>query len=217
MNLNLTSVRVAAGCCLALLTSPVVAQDKERGFYFDANVGVALAEDVELKSFIVPTRGVDLELDPGPRLSVAGGYNFCSYFGLQAETGFIFNEIDGSDGDAVLSHVPLLLDAVFRYDKPNSRFVPYIGAGAGGDFSSISFDDARFGGGWVDGSDSSLVFAWQVFAGLRFKLNDRMSIGGGYKYFDADGAEWDVEHTSGDIETDRAKVHSVMFDFNMKF
>jgi opacity protein-like surface antigen len=214
MNLNLSTVRVAAGCCFALLTLPAVAQD--RGFYFNADAGVALADDVSVESFL-GARGGDLELDPGMRLSVAGGYNFCEYFGLQAETGFIFNSIDGSDGDAALSHVPLLLDAVFRYDKPNSRWVPFVGAGLGGDLSVISFDQVHYGGGVLDGSDSSLVFAWQLFGGVRFKLNDRMSLGGGYKFYSADGAEWNVEHTSRDIETDTARVHSILVDFNMKF
>lgn len=215
MNLNLSSVRVAAGCCLALLIVPAFAQD--RGFYFNGSVGPALAEDVSLRSFVVPTPGRKLDLDPGARLSVAGGYNFCEYFGTELQTGFIFNNVDGLSGDAALSHVPVLGNAVLRYDKPDLKWVPYAGAGAGGDFSVIALDDVRFPGGVVDGSDASFVFAWQVFAGARYKLNEKMSLGGGYKYFTADGADWNVRRTAGDIETGRARVHSVSVDFTMKF
>lgn len=198
-------------CCTALLGLPQLGQSQN--FYLDANAGVALADDVDLRRFLVPTRGTELELDPGARLSVAGGYNFCPTFGVQLETGFIHNSVDGSDGDMSLGHVPLLADVVFRYDQPDSKWVPYAGAGAGGDLSIISLDHV----GGVDGSDSDLVFAWQLFAGLRYKLNDNMSIGGGYKFYSANGATWDVEDSSGDIRTGRAQVHSIGIDFNIKF
>jgi opacity protein-like surface antigen len=192
-----------------------------QNFYLDAHAGVSIADDVSLRRFLVPTPGAELELDPGPRLSVAGGYNFCEYFGVQLETGFIYNNIKnlgGGDDDAGLAHVPLLADAVLRYDKPNCNWVPYAGAGLGGDLSVIAFDDVRApNGAVVDGSDSSLVFAWQAFAGLRYKINPNMSIGGGYKFYSAGGASWDVRRSSGDIKTGTARVHSFGVDFNMKF
>ena len=210
---------VAAGSlAIAVSTQPGHSQN----FYFDADMGVALADDVNLRQFVVPTPGVKLELDPGVRLSVAGGYNFNDFVGVQLETGIIHNEIDGTTSggniDASIGHVPMLVDIVFRYDRPDSRWVPYIGAGAGGDASLIQIDDVMAPNGTlVDGEESTVVFAWQLFAGVRYKLNDMMSIGAGYKFYSAEGASWDVEGTGGEIETDTAEVHSFGVTFNMKF
>jgi len=207
---------LASGCCLGLLAMPQVG--RSQNFYFDAGAGVSLADDLKVSRFVVPTPGTKLEMDPGPRLSVAGGYHFNDYIGVQLETGFIVNEVNDSDGDLTISHVPMLADVVLRYDKPDCKWVPYVGAGVGGAASIITLDHVRDpNGDVVDGTGSTVVFAWQVFAGVRFKLNDQMSIGGGYKFFSADGASWDVEHTSGDIKTGTAQVHSVGVDFTMKF
>ncbi len=193
-----------------------------QGFYLNADLGPSLAEDVSIRRFIIPTPGTKFELDPGIRLGVAGGYNFNEYVGVQLETGLIHNEVKevnhGGSIDASLGHVPMLADVVFRYDRPNCRWVPYIGAGAGGDVSVIDLDQVWApNGSLVDGSGSSLVFAWQVFGGVRYKLNDHMSIGGGYRFFSANGASWDVSHSSGDIKSDTARVHSFGVDFNMTF
>lgn len=216
MKHTIRTLGLVGTCCTALLGLPQLGQSQN--FYVDANAGVALADDVDLRQFLVSTRGTELDLDPGARLSVAGGYNFCPTFGIQLETGFIHNSVDGSDGDMSFGHVPLLADVVFRYDQPDCKWVPYAGAGAGGDLSIISLDHVRApNGAVVDGSDSDIVFAWQLFAGLRYKINDKMSVGGGYKFYSANGARWDVEDSFGDIRTGRAQVHSIGVDFNFKF
>ena len=212
-------VLAAAGSlAIAILTQPGFSQ----GFYIDADLGVALADDVKLREFVVATPGLKLELDPGVHLSFAGGYNFNEFFGLELESGLIHNEVDGISGggdiDASIGHVPMLANVVFRYDKRDFNWIPYAGAGAGGDFSVFQLDDIRAPYGTVvDGEGSTLVFAWQLFAGVRYKLNEFMSIGAGYKFFSSEGASWDVSHTSGDIEADTAYVHSIGVTFNMKF
>ena len=220
MNKNVRSLLLVAAGSLAIAVS--TQSGHSQNFYFDADMGVALADDVKLRQFVVPTPGIDLELDPGVRLSVAGGYNFNDFVGVQLETGIIHNEIDGTTSggniDASIGHVPMLVDVVFRYDRPESRWVPYAGAGAGGDASLIQVDDVFAPNGTlVDGEESTVVFAWQLFAGVRYKINDMMSIGAGYKFYSAEGASWDVEGTGGEIETDSAQVHSIGVTFNMKF
>jgi opacity protein-like surface antigen len=203
-------------CCLGLVALSEVA--RSQGIYFNANAGAAFAEDVDVHRFVSPTPNRKFELNTGGRLSVAGGYNFNEFLGAQLETGFIYNEVKGSHGDAVLSHVPMLASIVLRCDKTDCKFVPYLGAGAGGDVSIISLDRVREpGGGVVDGSAGDVVFAWQAFAGLRYKFTDKMSIGGGYKFYSAEGATWDIRHTSGDIKTGTAHIHSVVVDFTIQF
>jgi opacity protein-like surface antigen len=221
MKTIIRSFAVVAGCCLGLLALPRVTV--AQGWYLNADAGVAIANDVKVSHFITPTPGMKFELDPGPRLDIAGGYNFNDFLGVQLETGFIVNNVNGlstgGDIDAVVSHVPLLVDFVIRYDKPDCKFVPFVGIGCGGDISSFTVDHALAAGGTtiVDGSASTAVFAWQAFAGARYKLNEKMSIGGAYRYFSANGATWDVDNSSGDIKSGAAQVHSIVVDFTIKF
>ena len=212
--MNWRAVIIACGLGLAGLCTSQGAQ----GFYANANLGLALAQDVDLDEFIVRTPGAELELNPGMRFSAGGGFYFNDWVSLGLETGFIFNEIDGSDHDAYLSHVPLLANIILRYDKPNFSLVPYVGAAIGGDLSVISLNDVRApNGALVDGSDSDLVFAWQLFAGIRYKLTPQMSIGGGYKFYATESAKWNVENSAGDIEVGRSYIHSFGVDFTFKF
>jgi opacity protein-like surface antigen len=220
MKQTIRSLVLVGSCGFGLLGLAGAA--RSQNFYFNADAGVALADKVKLRQFLTPTPGAKIELDPGVRISAAGGYNVNSFFAVQAETGIIYNNIDGVTGggniDGSLAHVPLLVDAVLRYDKPDCKWVPYIGAGAGGDVSMIALDHVRApSGAVVDGTGSSLVFAWQGFAGARYKFADKMSIGGAYKFFWADGASWDVRRTSGEIRSGSAQVHSFVVDFNMSF
>lgn len=217
MKTPLRSLALVGGCCLGLLVLPQ--SGRSQGFYLNANAGVSLAEDVKISQFITPTPGAKFKLEAGPQFGVAGGYNFNDYVGAQLESGFIFNTVENSgSADAALSHVPMLVDVVLRYDKPDCKWVPYLGAGAGGDVSIITLDYVTApGGAVVDGSGSAVVFAWQAFAGLRYRINPAMSVGAGYKYFSANGATWDVEHTAGDIKSGSAQVHSFGVDFSWKF
>ena len=215
-------------CSLGFLTVATLAfvslSDSVRGqgFYAGGQAGISIAEDVRIDRFIVPTPGAKFELNPGGRLSVFGGYNLNDFVGGQIETGFIYNDIDQVKGsgniDGALMHVPLLADLVLRYDRSDSPWVPYAGIGAGGDISEIWLDNVRAPNGtFVDGTGADIVFAWQAFAGLRYKFAENMSLGAGYKFFWADGASWDVEHTPRDINSDSASVHSILFDFTWTF
>jgi opacity protein-like surface antigen len=194
-----------------LLTGLVQGQEG----YFNAEIGAALADDVDLQRFLVPVSG-KLEFDTGVRFGAAGGYNFNQYLGAELETGFIYNSIKRVD--ASLSHVPMMVNVVLRYDQPRSKWVPYVGAGAGGDLSILSLNYVTAPNNFVlDGTDTTVVFAWQAFAGVRYKLDQKMSIGAGYKYYAADRASWDVEGFGDQIKFGRANVHNFMVEFNLKF
>jgi opacity protein-like surface antigen len=214
------TLALVSGCGLGWLAMPHMAQGQN--FYVTADAGPAFAEDVKLDRFLVRTPGAEIRLNPGARLGLAGGYAFNDFFAVQLETGLIVNDVKSMNGDnrvdAALLHSPLLVDAVLRYDQPDFKWVPFLGAGAGGDISVLAIDHERApNGAVVDGSGSEAVFAWQAFAGLRYKFNDRMSIGGVYKYFSSGRANWDVEDSSGDIRAGSQQIHSVGVDFTIKF
>jgi hypothetical protein len=215
MKTHIRSLALVVGCCLGWLGLPQ--SGCSQGFYFDAHAGASIAEDVKINHFLVPTPGAKLKLDVGPQVRVAGGYHFNDYVGVQLESGFIYNQAQNLP-DSSLSHIPMLFDVVLRYDQPDCRWVPYAGAGAGADLSILTLDHVSAPtGAVIDGQESSIVFAWQAFAGLRFKFTPTMSIGAGYKYYSADGGNWDVTHPGGRIDFGTARVHSVGLDFTLKF
>jgi opacity protein-like surface antigen len=85
-------------------------------------------------------------------------------------------------------------------------------------FNVIWLDNDSLGNGSrVDGSAGDAVFAWQVYGGFRFKINDSMSAGVVYKYLDTQASEWDVDNTSQDIRFGKVHVHSISATFSMSF
>ncbi len=186
-----------------------------QGFQISAHGGGAFAEDVKVERFLVPV-GRNAKLEPGGRIGVTAGYNFTKMFGVEVETGLIANEF--KDMDASLAHVPMLANFVVRYEAAGSKWTPYAGAGAGGDVSILAIDNQRApNGARVDGTGGDVVFAWQAFAGVRYKYNEKCSVGAAYRFYSAEAAEWKVENSPGTIQTGRALVHSVNVDFTVSF
>jgi opacity protein-like surface antigen len=187
--------------------------------YVRGDVGLAITDDMDTKFF--PGAGsVSLDLDPGMRFSVAGGALFGGFFGLEAETGFIFNDIDNirgfTDVDGWVSQVPFLVNAFFQY-KNKTGFTPFGGAGVGGAWVGLFLDDATSPTVRLDGEDADFVFAWQAFAGVKFELNDNLSVGLIYKYLWTDDGHWDVEDTGQDIHFDGTHTHSFSAVVNYSF
>src|ERR1043165_3705535 len=212
---------VLMSCVLGVLAGTSSAFSQTGG-YFHAGAGVAIADKVDLKTFFDPTPGSRIEFDPGFRLSVAGGYNFCPFMGVELETGVIYNSFKNVEGigdmDASLSHVPMMANLVLKYDQPNCPVIPYIGAGAGGDFSVVYLNQVNTESVFADGwADTSLNFAWQAFGGVRYKLTDHMSIGGAYKYYSVHRANYDFAGVRDAIQLGKANTHSFLVDFSIAF
>lgn len=224
MKLGLTTT--AAICGGLALLSTCSAQAQWDRFYIKADAGGNYTRDTDLKEFfgepLAP--GTKIKFNPGGRFAIAGGYRFTDWFAGEVETGVMPNSIDSITGassvDAVFSNVPLLVNA--RIQLPTWYSVaPYIGGGAGASFPVIDSDHIDIGGTSMHGSDADAVFAYQGFAGLRFKLNDRMGLSLEYHYFHADGAEWKAESAFG-TATDRMRfgsteTHAVSIAFDFHF
>ena len=213
MKRDIRTWAIAGAACVSLLPGTGYTQD--HGFYMIAGAGVALADQVKLKYFFGPTGGTRLDFDTGARFDISGGYNFTPFIGIEAETGWVYNSFKNLD--ASLSHAPMMANVVVRYDQPDCRWVPYAGVGAGGDVSVITLDHAQGNGVIAAGSDATFQFAWQAFAGVRYRFHPHMSIGAGYKYYSVDAASWDFANYNNSIRIGRANVHSILVEFNWKF
>ena len=135
--------------------------------------------------------------------------------GWGGEFGVISHTIKGAE--ASFAHFPLMANVEFQI--PNrSPIVPFLGGGPGVSITAIAFDDDNLNGGdFVDGSSSDAVFVWQAYAGLRYKINDRISVGAIYKYFAAGATSWDVRRNSSDIRFGRTHTHAISASFSMDF
>lgn len=211
---------IPAVCGLALLAAAAHAEN-HRGFYATADLGIAWTPDVELKEYFGPVApGTELKFDPGVRFGAAGGYRFCDWFSAEIQTGVMsssIRSISGADDvDAVFSNIPLLANVRFEFPS-KCPITPYIGVGAGLSISAISIDEIDLDGTEVEGSDATAVFACQGFAGLRYDLNDRMSLGLEYRYFRTTDPSWDGDDLPGELRFSEVETHAVSFVFQYRF
>jgi len=197
--------------------------DRAQGLYFRGGIGPEIAHRTDVKEFFGPSSGNRVEYDAGLRISAAGGYQFCSYFSAEVESGILYNSIKSITGspstDASVANVPLLANAVFHIPL-ESNFVPYCGFGFGGSTSVLNIDHATIAGRPLEGDDADFVWAAQAFAGFRYEFNDRMGVGFGYKFLATGQPSWDVfsfTAGSGQIRFDNARTHSFLAEFTWKF
>lgn len=205
--MNLQHPRASLGRACALLAFGLAgsapAADRDMGLYLSFDAGPNWAQSVGATSGGFSGTA---DLDVGGRFGMAVGYNFHRNFGVEFETGWAWN--DFKDSAYSLTQVPFLVNGVFRY--PNrTGFEPYVGAGVGGVIGTFGVDDC------CGDYDSDFVFGWQGTAGVRYRLNDNMSLGLGYKYLGTASTDFNVYGIRTELDT--LHNHSVGVVFNMKF
>ena len=130
----------------------------DRGWYINGGAG--------LNHLDVPWG----EADVGPHLVVNGGYQFNRKFALELDSGYI-NTTFSSDSRRAggVKQIPLVVNGVYSFSSL-SRFEPFAGVGTGA--MIVGYHDD-----W--GADICLTFK----GGMRYGINDHMSIGADYTYY----------------------------------
>ncbi len=195
------------------------------GPVFHVGIGPSFFQDGRLTQY-GPSVSGPVDYDTGLAVDAAFGWAFNKYAALDFETGFIGAKINNVPGyisdNSRLYNVPFLVNFTLSYPIPRTILVPYIGAGVGG--ADVVFDTDQFGpssSDYVFGSENDVVFAGQVFAGLRFQLNPNISLDLGYKYFATGDPTFSYpnEHSPGnfDVGFRGARTHSILFALVWKF
>lgn len=194
------------------------------GPYIRAAIGPSLYEDAQIKSF-AGSPGGEVEYTAGFSLFGAIGYGFNDYIAADFEAGISGVLLDGAQGfnvhDSTLFNAPFLFNLTFSLPLADGNVVPYVGGGAGG--SVVTFDADAFGNGSVTlyNADSDVVFAWQIFAGLKFIVTDNIWLGFGYKYLVTEDPDFNypISGGPGDIIFSLEGIHShnLLFTFNWEF
>jgi opacity protein-like surface antigen len=204
---------------------PGAAQDYWNRFYVKGDLGGNWTESTELKEFFGPvTPGSKVKFDPGVRFGVAAGFRVTDWFSAEAETGVMANNIRSiTDADrvrAVFSNVPFMLNVRFQCPK-DYCIQPYIGGGIGVSASVLDADRIELNGTRMDGAASDAVFAYQGFAGIRYRINERMGVSLEYHYFGATEPEFEADISFGTASDTarfgRTETHAVSVAFDYKF
>ena len=217
----LASALGVLGLCCTSKTS-----GQEIGWYVKADAGGNITQNTDLKEFFGPVEpGTRVKFDPGYRFGLGGGYQLTEWFAAEAEVGFMGNRITSITGasevhDTWFMNVPFLVNAKLQW--PNrSLITPYIGGGVGFSEAILDVGNITINDTTLHGDNADTVFAYQAFAGLRYRFNDRMGLSLEYRYFAADGAEWRSDSAFG-TATDRmrfgnTRTHAISVAFDFRF
>jgi opacity protein-like surface antigen len=192
---------------------------------FRLGVGPSFFQDGRLTQYGTSVSS-PVDFDTGLAFDAGLGWAFNKYAAVDFETGFIGAEINNVPGyisdNSRIYNVPFLVNATLSYPIPRTNIIPYIGAGVGG--ADVVFDTDQFGPSstdFVSGSADDVVFAGQIFAGVRFQLTRHMALDLGYKYFATGNPTFSGpnDNTPGnfDVSFKGARTHSVLFGLTFDF
>ncbi len=133
------------------------------------------------------------------------GYAFGNNFRLEGEIAHRRNELRAGDtgafdtGDA--SAWSAMANLYYDFNR-GGQLEPYIGLGVGAARITVNGTDNIPPPYFVDGEDT--VFAYQAMVGFAVGLGEQWDVDVGYRYFKADGAEYDslqpVTRFAGDMD-----------------
>ena len=163
------------------------------------------------------------EYEAGFVFNGAIGMDLNNGFRLEAEATYAINDLKtvngtvnavvvntGSVGGDVTS---LAFMANVAFDLPNdSRFTPYIFGGAG--LTGIFLNEVQALGA-ITADDSDWVFALQGGVGFTVEIDQRLSLEGMYKYFEANQPEFN--DSSGNPFASEYASHQLMLGARYKF
>ena len=217
---------LAGGLSVSAAAQPVYITENIDGgpWYFRGGAGPDWMQNsrLSLDSTMPDAR---VKFDTGARVDLAGGYMFNPYFGLEGQTGFIYNRVSEIEASpytrADFVQVPLMVNAVFQLPN-DSRLTPFIGGGAGATVDNLNIDDATVQGAYLHGSDSVGVFAYQAFGGVRFALQPRIDLSLAYEFLGSKSPEWDVRGGDfagmpGTLKLHNPETHAVMMAVVVRF
>lgn len=203
---NIKTITILLFVLSSEFTSANASEDK---FYVQFNGGAAFAqpfsESREISLCIFPSCGIysstlKEKYDTGFAASVALGYHITDAFRLEGEAMYQSNDLHNLNisetfQDSTFNfsrnlkgereRTAFLLNAYYDF-KNSSDFTPFVTAGVGGYHLRIKSSRFNFG---RPSRDNDLDFAWQVGAGVNYRMNDRISFDLKYRYFSGSDAE----------------------------
>ena len=204
---------------LALSASAVADAISTEKFYFDCEAGVALPESMS------GNNGVKVNLNPGPQVDVAFGYQLARSWSLELQSGWIDNSSkhlssifyavpSGPFGTIAvkpvfhqdLETIPILANIIYTLPL-KGPFKFYVGTGFGAVFSEFNVRSIL-----GDNGRSDVTFGYQETAGVKYRLSNHWNVGLNYKYLGT------TDHALFyGSKSDGTMIHSLMAAVTYKF
>jgi len=177
---------------LLLTAAPAWAQQA----YLSGNIGFGIRPDADIST------GEQFQNDPAFVINGAIGVELNPTIRIEGEIGLHTNtaDISGFADEFTFGIVSFMGNGYF--DIPtNSPLRPYVGGGLG--FAVVNLEDDFFG---LTESDSDLVAAFQLMAGVGYDISPKATLTFGYRYFTTSdptfvlsGFSFETEITSHDF------------------
>lgn len=198
---------LVVGVLVLLFAAQAWAQVQPQGLYVSGNIGFGIRPNAD----IAGPSGNQFDNDPAFVINGAVGVELNPMIRVEGEIGWHFNNADvaGFARDFSFGAISFMGNGYF--DIPtNSPIRPYVGAGLG--FALVGVEEDVFG---VTDSDSDLVGAFQLMAGLGFDINPRTTLTFGYRYFTTTDPTFRLA-VSGPFETEYTS-HDFLFGARFRF
>ncbi|NDE84581.1 MAG: hypothetical protein EB056_00875 [Verrucomicrobia bacterium] len=135
----------------------------------------------------------EIAFSTGYRQDVDAGVWLTDWFGLAIETGFALNAIRGNTQGMTVSSstywsVPIMAQLCFQYPN-DSGFLPYLNLGFGGGWNYFKIGNISYNGPNsqnytpLSGSGNDMDTAYQITAGVRYRLYEQLSLTLAYKFY----------------------------------
>ena len=188
-----------AAASVALLAVPTLASASDAGWYVRGNVGYGVITDVDLTGDLVG----DVEGEGNAAASLGVGYEFGNNWRLELDATQLWNDM-GAISQASNTYGKMrittgMLNAIYDFSDFGA-WQPYIGAGIGLARANLSAQASSFPGFLVGDppvnnptcpntnvctfSDVDNGVAWQLLAGLGYKITDNLTWDTQYRYLD---------------------------------
>jgi opacity protein-like surface antigen len=177
-----------AALALASISTPAAASSNPYGLYVRVDTGASFStsggQDLSNTDFgtsAIVGAGVGMRINDHFRVDGTLGYRGWYH---PSYSGVVLGQNASAKAD--VKSLDALMNIYFDIIKLD-RFTPYVGAGAGASYNSVSNFDVSVNGqqiGSITNNDQT-SFAWQVMAGTNVTITPNLALDLSYHYFDA--------------------------------
>ena len=192
---NLTSAPLEDGWPGKLLETPIPAsQMEEEMFFARTELGVRFMSSLSLVNISGPQPNIgnytqkQFAFGTGYRQDFDVGVQLIDWFGLSFTSGYALNSVRGNTegmtvSDGTFWTFPFMAQLCFQYPN-DSGWIPYLNFGFGGAVTVLKLGQVTYANSpSISGTGNCVTNAYQIAAGVRYRLYEDLSITLGYKFY----------------------------------
>jgi opacity protein-like surface antigen len=169
---------------------------EEEMFYARTELGIRFMSSLSLVTISGPQAGLgaytqkQFAFGTGYRQDFDVGVQLIDWFGLSFTSGFALNSVRANTEGMTVSDgtywtFPFMAQLCFQYPN-DSGWIPYLNFGFGGAVTVLKLGNVTYAlapGANLSGTGNCVTNAYQISAGVRYRLYEDLSITLGYKFY----------------------------------